>query len=138
MRALLTAAIVVVVSFSLSLVSVLAQSRAPSAQESPRLETTEAREPPPPTRFALPAADRFVLRGTIVERFEAGSYAYLRATTSDGDAWVVMPTFLAPTGSALACVVGARAMHFRSRITGRTFDVLHFGYPLETSEGETR
>jgi hypothetical protein len=83
---------------------------------------------PPIAQYALP--ERLVLRLEVLETVEAGAYVYLRARSEDGELWLVTPSISAPSSRTFDAAIAARAEHFRSRITDRTFDVLYFGFPL--------
>jgi hypothetical protein len=89
---------------------------------------------PPPARYAL--SDRVVVGVRVEERLSAGAYEYLRVRSDDGELWMVTPSISSPATSTFEAVLVARAEHFRSRITGRTFDALYFGFPLPTSIGD--
>lgn len=83
---------------------------------------------PPIARYALP--ERLVMRLEVIETIEAGAYVYLRARSEDGELWLVTPSVSAPSARSFDAAIAARAEHFRSRLTDRTFDVLYFGFPL--------
>lgn len=89
---------------------------------------------PPPARYAL--SDRIVVAVHVEERMTAGPYEYLRVRSDDGELWMVTPSISAPASTTFDAVLVARASGFHSRITGRTFDALYFGFPLPGSLGD--
>jgi hypothetical protein len=84
-----------------------------------------AREPGPLEGHLLAEPVRF--DGRVVERLEAGSYAYLRVTREGaGDAWVVGVRPRARVGDRVHVDAMGRAEGFKSKRLGRRFDELWF------------
>jgi hypothetical protein len=91
---------------------------------------------PPLARYAL--SERLVVSVEVEERVAAGPYVYLRARSAEGELWMVTPSIASPSRSSFDAVLVARAEHFSSRITGRSFEVLYFGFPLPSGSTSER
>jgi membrane protein implicated in regulation of membrane protease activity len=88
----------------------------------------------PVVRFALARAESLVVRGRIVARVGAGSYAYLRVQPEGGDAvWLATLASTAPAvgDAAVELSVVGRAERFHSPRLGRDFAPLLFGFPRD-------
>lgn len=78
---------------------------------------------------ALPIDQRFVVQGELIERLDAGSYAYFRVRDDHGaDHWVVSLSLASPpeTSARVRADVLGRAEEFESPRLSRRFDVLLF------------
>jgi hypothetical protein len=83
--------------------------------------------PNPFAQHALPAAERRSLRGTVVTRLDAGSYAYLRVRENSGaEAWLVSLAVTTPKQDRVRALVLGQADHFHSRRLDRDFSPLLF------------
>ena len=90
----------------------------------------------PLAAYALPAGERVLFDGHVVERLDAGSYVYLAVDKSPTErVWVV--TLASSKGAApgvanVHVVAMGHATHFDSKRLGRSFDDLYFAVVRST------
>jgi hypothetical protein len=74
-----------------------------------------------------PTEPKLVVKGTILEKLDAGDQSYLRLKTEAGDAWVKIPKTQRKVGEEVRLDDPLPLKDHDSKELGRKFDVVYFG-----------
>ena|SRR6266542_424852 len=80
---------------------------------------------PAPASQEKPADE--IVKGTVVEKVDAGAYSFLAVKIGSGSIWAAVPRTDRKVGDAVQISNPMPMKNFASKELGRTFDVVYFG-----------